>query len=106
MSYPIESDEYASLASIVVGVVVVVTAFAGVVVTWGSGSSLFYVSLGAGAVGQFFIPYGVYRQAEILSSKDYLWAPSFKLIAACALPVVSAAFGAYYLGKRARVARG
>jgi len=106
MSYPIESDEYPSLASIVLGVVVVVAAFVGVVATWGTGSALLYVSLVAGASGQFFIPYGVYKQAEILSSKDYLWAPSFRLIAACALPVVSAVFGAYYLVKRARVARG
>lgn len=105
MSYPIEKDEYGSLVSIAIGVVVVTASFLGVVATWGTGSSLFYISVVTGAVGQFFVPYGVYKQAEILSSKEYLWAPSFRLIAVCALPVVSALFGAYYLGKRARVAR-
>jgi len=105
MSYPIEKDEYGSLVSIFVGVFIVTTAFLGVLLTWGAGSGFFYVSVVTGAVGQFFIPYGVYKQAEILSSKEYLWAPSFKLIAACALPVVSALFGAYYLGKRVQVAR-
>lgn len=105
MAYPVESDEYASLASVVVGVTLIAVALPTVIVTWGTASSVFYVALVAGAVGQFFVPYGVYRQAEVLTAKNYLWGPSFGLIAACTLPVVGALVGAYYLVRRTSVAR-
>jgi hypothetical protein len=105
MAYPVEADEYASLASVILGVVLIAVALPTVILTWGTASSAFYVALVAGAVGQFFVPYGVYRQAEVLTAKNYLWGPSFGLIAACTLPVVGALVGAYYLVRRVLVAR-
>jgi hypothetical protein len=106
MAYPVESDEYGSLASVVVGVVLIAVALPTVVVTWGTGSAPFYAAAVTGAVGQFLVPFGVYRQAEVLTAKNYLWGPSFGTIAACTLPVVGAAVGLYYLVGRARAARG
>jgi len=105
MAYPVESDEYPSLGSVVLGVLVIVVALPVIVGTWRTRPPVFYVALVAGAVGQFFVPYGVYRQAEVLTAKNYLWGPSFRLIAACTLPVVGALFGAYYLVLRAAAAR-
>jgi len=105
MAYPVEMDEYPSLASVVVGVVVIAVALVGVAATWGAGAA-FYFWLVAGAVGQFLVPFGVYRQAELLTAKNYLWGPSFGLIAACTLPVVGGAVGAYYLALRAAAHKG
>ena len=103
MAYPVERDEYPSLASVVAGVALIAVALPTVVVTWRSGATVFYVGVLAGAVGQFLVPFGVYRQAEVLTAKNYLWGPSFGLIAACTLPVVGAAVGVYYLVRRVQV---
>ena len=106
MAYPVERDEYASLASVVFGVFLIGVALPAVIWTWGTGSTVFYVALVTGAVGQFLVPYGVYRQAEVLTAKNYLWGPSFGLIAACTLPIVGAVAGVYYLVRRGSIARG
>ena len=106
MAYPVERDEYASLASVVFGVFLIAVALPAVIWTWGTESTVFYVALVTGAVGQFLVPYGVYRQAEVLTAKNYLWGPSFSLIAACTLPIVGAVAGVYYLVRRGSIARG
>jgi hypothetical protein len=105
MAYPVGRDEYASLASVVIGVFLIAVALPTVIVTWRSGS-VFYAAAVTGAVGQFLVPFGVYRQAEVLTAKNYLWGPSFGTIAACTLPVVGAIVGVYYLVLRASAARG
>ncbi|MCX2818999.1 hypothetical protein EGH25_06495 [Haladaptatus sp. F3-133] len=104
MAYPVGRDEYASLTSVAAGVLLIAVALPTVIVTWGGGTP-FYVALVTGAVGQFLVPYGVYRQAEVLTAKNYLWGPSFRLIAACTLPVVGAVVGVYYLVLRASATR-
>jgi hypothetical protein len=105
MAYPVERDEYASLGSVFVGVFLIGVALPTVIMSWGTGSTVLYVALVTGAIGQFLVPYGVYRQAEILTENNYLWGPSFGLIAACTFPVVGALAGVYYLVRRASVAR-
>ncbi|MFW5984518.1 MAG: hypothetical protein ACOCRA_04945 [Halobacteria archaeon] len=105
MAYPVGTDEYPSLASVVAGVVLIAVALPTVFVTWRNGSTVFYVAVLTGAIGQFLVPFGVYRQAEVLTAKNYLWGPSFGLIAACTLPVVGAAVGVYYLVLRVSAAR-
>ncbi len=106
MAYPVERDEYASLASVVFGVFLIAVALPAVLWALGTGATVFYVSIVTGAVGQVFVPYGVYRPAEVLTAKNYLWGPSFGLIAACTLPVVGAVAGVYYLVRRGSIARG
>lgn len=51
-------------------------------------------------LGWFLVPYGVYREAEILESQGYLWSPGFRTIAAASVPALGAAVGLYYLFRR------
>lgn len=57
------------------------------------------------ALGWFTVPYGVYREAEILERNGYLWSPGFRTIAAASVPVLGAAVGLYYLARRHSRAR-
>lgn len=51
-------------------------------------------------LGWFLVPYGVYREAEILERQGYIWSPGFKTISAASIPVLGAVVGLYYLVRR------
>lgn len=51
-------------------------------------------------LGWLLVPYGVYREAEILERQGYIWSPGFRTISAASVPVLGALVGLHYLVRR------
>ena len=83
----------------------------GVVLTV-AGVSIFFVAeqtvhgLVSVVLGWFLVPYGVYREAEILERQGYIWSPGFRTISAASVPVLGAAVGLHYMVRRHGKAQG
>ncbi len=92
---PYVEDEAWPLTSIVVGVLFTSVAVA----AFYAGENPVYGAIPL-AIGWFLVPYGVYREAEVLERQGYIWSPGFKTIATASVPVLGAVAGVYYLFRR------
>ncbi|MFP4632825.1 MAG: hypothetical protein ACLFMT_05250 [Halobacteriales archaeon] len=92
---PYVEGEVAPLSAVIVGVLVTLAGVAVLVFAERPVYGLLPLAL-----GWFLVPYGVYREAEVLESEGYLWSPGFNTIAMASLPVVGALVGAVYLVRR------
>ncbi len=92
---PYVKEETWPLSVLVIGVILTT---AGVAILYSSERPVY--GLVPVVLGWFLVPYGVYREAEILERQGYIWSPGFKTISAASVPVLGAVVGLYYMIRR------